>query len=87
MPLDLLSIPRLVGVKNVKTFRWDQRLQIYRVTQLRTDGVHCRESAEKYVVIPSLQYAVVVAHGITIHNLPNKSANYDIHTRSVPNRM
>ena len=26
-PLDLLSIPRL-GRKNVKTFRWDQRLQI-----------------------------------------------------------
>ena len=25
--LDLLSIPRL-GRKNVKTFRWDQRLQI-----------------------------------------------------------
>ena len=25
--LDLLSIPR-VGRKNVKTFRWDQRLQI-----------------------------------------------------------
>ena len=26
--LDLLSIPRVNGGKNVKTFRWDQRLQI-----------------------------------------------------------
>ena len=39
--LDLLSIPRLWG-KNVKTFRWDQRLQIQNLFMAFKQVPRCR---------------------------------------------
>ena len=40
--LDLLSIPRLWG-KNVKTFRWDQRLQIQNLFMAFKQVPRCRQ--------------------------------------------